>query len=89
MDKGSVPLVPNEDGPAIKATTTPAAGRNGGTYNTPSKCTFHITISAMLIPYKLEDTSATSNYDSGPVNGRSLSEAILAGVHRWRPPLAG
>jgi hypothetical protein len=41
LDKGSVPLVPDEDGPAINATTTPATGRNGGTYNTPSKCAHH------------------------------------------------
>jgi hypothetical protein len=37
LDKGSAPLVPNEDGPTILATTTPAADEDGGTYKTPSK----------------------------------------------------
>jgi hypothetical protein len=31
------PLVPNEDGPAIMAVTTPMIGEDGGTYKTPSK----------------------------------------------------
>jgi hypothetical protein len=37
FDQGSVPSVPNKDDPAIVATTTPAAGKDGGTYKTLSK----------------------------------------------------
>jgi hypothetical protein len=37
LDEGSMPPVPNEDGPAIMATTTLVAGEDGGTYKTPSK----------------------------------------------------
>jgi hypothetical protein len=37
LDEGFAPSVPNEDGPTIMATTTPAAGKDGGTYKTPSK----------------------------------------------------
>jgi hypothetical protein len=37
LEEVFVPSVPDEDGPAITAATTPAAGEDGGTYKTPSK----------------------------------------------------
>jgi hypothetical protein len=37
MDEGSAPPVPKEDGLAIMAVITPAAGADDGTYKTLSK----------------------------------------------------
>jgi hypothetical protein len=37
LDKGSTPLVPDEDSPAIMAMTTLAAGEGGKTYKTSGK----------------------------------------------------
>jgi hypothetical protein len=37
LDEGSVPSVPDEDGPAIMAVTAPVATEDGGTYKTQSK----------------------------------------------------
>jgi hypothetical protein len=37
LNEGSVPLVPNEDDPAIMAVTTPAADEDDCTYKTPTK----------------------------------------------------
>jgi hypothetical protein len=37
LDKGSAPPVPDEDGLAIMATTTPTAGEDDETYKTLSK----------------------------------------------------
>jgi hypothetical protein len=37
LDEGSAPSKPNEDGPAIMATTTSTAVEDSGSYKTPSK----------------------------------------------------
>jgi hypothetical protein len=78
------PSMPDEDGPTIMATTTLAASKDDGTYETPSKSAIPITAYATLIPSRLEDTSARPDCWVGWTIRWSSARAVLAGACQQR-----
>jgi hypothetical protein len=61
---------------------TPSAGKDGGTYKTPSKHVIHITTVTTFIPYRSRDTNVRHGCGGEPIDG-PVSDCVHFG---WCAP---